>query len=189
MAYIELGVDEAAFPGIMGLMRFRPEAARPMSELVDVLLRGPNSLPPGERELLAAYVSALNECGFCRASHAAVAAEQIDGGRSLVEQVIDDLETAPVAPKLRALLRIAGAVQQSGRMVTPDLVDAARAEGASDIELHDTVLIAATFALANRYVDGLGALSPEDPELYEGAAKVIVEVGYSAVLAPDPAGA
>jgi uncharacterized peroxidase-related enzyme len=185
MAHIDLGVDEAAFPGIVGLMRFRPEAAKPMAELVDVLLRGPSSLSPGERELIAAYVSALNECSFCRDSHAAMAAEQLPEGRSLVSRVLDDLDSAPVSPKLRALLRIAGAVQQSGRLVTPEMVADARAEGASDLELHDTVLITGAFALANRYVDGLGAFTPQDPELYEGIAKVLVHTGYGAALAPQ----
>jgi uncharacterized peroxidase-related enzyme len=189
VAYIDLGVDETAFPGIVGLMRFRPEAARPMSELVELLLRGPHPLPPGERELIAAYVSKLNECVFCREAHGAVAAEQLADGKELVQQVLDDLETAPVSPKLRALLRIAAAVQQSGRRVTPELVAAARAEGATDLELHDTVLITAAFALANRYVDGLGAFTPEDPALYDGIGKVLVEAGYVATLAPENEGA
>lgn len=184
MAHIDLGVDETVFPGIVGLMRFRPDAAKPMSELVDLLLRGQHSLPPGERELIAAYVSKLNECEFCRESHGAVAAEQLEDGKALVQQVFDDLETAPVGAKLRALLRIAGAVQQSGRLVTPEMIADARAEGATDLELHDTVLIAAAFALANRYVDGLGAFTHHDPDRYDGAAKVLIEAGYVAVLAP-----
>lgn len=184
MAYIDLGVDEAAYPGILGLMRYRPDAARPMSELVELLLRGPNSLSPGERELIAAYVSAVNDCDFCREAHGATAAAQIDGGLPLVEQVLRDLDSAPISPKLRALLRIAEAAALSGRAVTPRLVADARAEGASDLELHDTVLITAAFALANRYVDGLAALTPQDPELYAGIGQVIAEVGYVAVLAP-----
>lgn len=187
MAYIDLGVDETAFPGIVGLMRFRPETARPMSELVELLLRGPSSLSPGERELIGAYVSALNECGFCRDSHAAMAAEQLTEGKSLVQEVLDDLESAPVSPKLRALLRIAGAAQKSGRLVTPEMIADARTEGASDLELHDTVLITGAFALANRYVDGLGAFTPKEPELYEGIAQVLVETGYVAALAPGQA--
>ncbi|GGS56592.1 MULTISPECIES: carboxymuconolactone decarboxylase family protein [Actinokineospora] len=179
MAHIELGVDENQFPGINGPMRFRPETAKPLSELAEVLLRqGPHPLSAGERELIAAYVSGLNECDFCCSSHAAFAAAQLDEGMSLVEQVRVDLDNAAVSEKLRALLRIAGAVQESGRKVTADLVAAARAEGATDLEIHDTVLIAAAFCMYNRYVDGLGTLAPGDPARYAAAASKIVERGY-----------
>jgi alkylhydroperoxidase family enzyme len=85
-----------------------------------------------------------------------------------------------VSPKLRALLRIAGAVQRSGRAVTAELVDAARAEGADDVEIHDTVLIAAAFCMFNRYVDGLGTFAPQRPEDYLPMAARTVERGYGA---------
>lgn len=179
MAYIDLGVDEHEFPGISGPLRFRPETAKPMMELADTLLHAPNSLSPGERELIAAYVSGLNECEFCHNSHSALAAEQLDEGMPLVRQVADDLDSAPVSAKLRALLRIAAAVQESGRKVTPDLIEAARSEGATDTELHDTVLIAAMFCMANRYVDGLGTFTPADPAAFADAARRIAASGYA----------
>jgi uncharacterized peroxidase-related enzyme len=169
-------------PGISGLMRFRPATAGPLSDLAEALLRAPNSLTPGDRELIAAHVSGLNECEFCCSSHSAFAAAQLAEGMTLVEQVRRDVETAPVSEKLRALLRIASAVQESGSKVTAALVEAARAEGASDVEIHDTVLIAAAFCMFNRYVDGLGTLVPEDPARYAESARRIVEVGYAAVL-------
>jgi len=181
MAHIALGVDETEFPGISGPMRFRPETAVHLNGLAEVLLRAPHSMPAGERELIAAYVSGLNSCTFCRESHSAFAAAQLDSGMALVDQVRADLDAAPVSAKLRALLRIAGAVQESGRSVTPELVAAARAEGATDVEIHDTVLIAAAFCMYNRYVDGLGTLAPEDPAAYAASAKRIVELGYGAV--------
>ncbi|MET7468245.1 carboxymuconolactone decarboxylase family protein [Micromonospora sp. NPDC005599] len=178
MAYIDLGVDEHEFPGITGPMWFRPETAQPLNMLAEVLLRAPHSIPPGERELIAAYVSGLNDCTFCCSSHSAFAAVQLDAGMTVVDKVRADLDSAPVSPKLRALLRIAGAVQQSGRAVTADLVDAARAEGADDVEIHDTVLIAAAFCMYNRYVDGLGTFAPQRPEDYLPMAARIVEEGY-----------
>jgi uncharacterized peroxidase-related enzyme len=179
MAHIELGVDETQYPGITGPMRYRPETAKPLNELAEVLLRAqPHSLTPGERELIAAYVSGLNECTFCCSSHSAFAAAQLPTGMALVDQVRANLDDAPVSPKLRALLRIAAAVQESGRKVTPDLVAAARDEGATDLEIHDTVLIAAAFCMFNRYVDGLGTFAPADPEAYAASAKRIVEQGY-----------
>ncbi|WP_435205760.1 carboxymuconolactone decarboxylase family protein [Micromonospora sp. bgisy143] len=178
MAYIDLGVDEKQFPGVTGPMRYRPETAKPLNELAEVLLRAPHSLPAGERELIAAYVSGRNDCTFCCASHSAFAAAQLDEGMSLVDRVRADLDTAPISAKLRALLRIAGAVQVSGRSVTPELIADARAEGATDLEIHDTVLIAAAFCMFNRYVDGLGTFAPEGQEVYAAMAHRIVEVGY-----------
>jgi uncharacterized peroxidase-related enzyme len=179
MAHIDLGVDETEFPGIRGPMHYRPETAAPLNELAEVLLRRqPHPLTPGERELIAAYVSGLNECQYCTNSHSAYAAVQLDDGVNLVAQVRADPASAPISAKLRALLAIAGAVQDTGRKVTPDLIEAARAEGATDLELHDTVLIAAAFCMYNRYVDGLGTFAPEDPQDYLGRAERIVEVGY-----------
>jgi uncharacterized peroxidase-related enzyme len=180
MAHIDLGVDENQYPGISGPMRFRPETAKPLNELAEVLLRGPHSLTPGERELIAAYVSGLNECEFCCASHSAFAAAQLPLGASIVDQVRSDLDSAPISDKLRALLRIAGTVRDDGRKVTAELVEAARAQGATDVEIHDTVLIAAAFCMFNRYVDGLGTLAPDNPQLYQESARRIVSVGYSA---------
>ncbi|PTA47726.1 carboxymuconolactone decarboxylase family protein [Micromonospora sp. RP3T] len=178
MAHIDLGVDEKQFPGISGPMRYRPETAKPLNELAEVLLRAPHTLPAGERELIAAYVSGRNECRFCCASHSAFAAAQLDDGMTLVDQVRADLDSAPISAKLRALLRIAGAVQISGRNVTPELVADARAQGATDVEIHDTVLIAAAFCMFNRYVDGLGTFAPEGPDAYSETARRIIEVGY-----------
>jgi hypothetical protein len=94
---------------------------------------------------------------------------------------------APVSAKLKALLRIAGAVQRSGRDVTEDFVRSARAEGATDLEIHDTVLIAAAFCMFNRYVDGLGTYAPDDPASYAAMAEHIVTSGYVASMDdPEP---
>ncbi|MEV0678874.1 carboxymuconolactone decarboxylase family protein [Actinosynnema sp. NPDC050436] len=179
MAHIDFGVDETLFPGITGPLHFRPETAGPLNQLAETLLRAPNSLSRGERELIAAYVSGLNECAFCRDSHSAIAAAQLDDGMALVKEVRKDIYSAPIPDKLRALLKIAAAVQESGRKVTTLLVDEARAEGATDVEIHDTVLIAAAFAMFNRYVDGLATLTPEDPAAYKESAQHIVEHGYA----------
>jgi uncharacterized peroxidase-related enzyme len=178
MAHIDLGIDEKQFPGISGAMMYRPETAKPLNELAEVLLRGPNSLPPGERELIAAYVSGLNECRFCCASHSAFAAAQLPTGMTLVDQVRADPDSAPISAKLRALLRIAAAVRDGGRTVTTEMVEAARAQDATDVEIHDTVLIAAAFCMFNRYVDGLGTFAPLDADAYAHSAHRIVSVGY-----------
>ena len=175
----------SAEPGIRGLLRYRPETARPLSELTEVLLRGPSTLTRGERELIAAYVSVLNDCQYCSSSHSACAAAQLPGGMALVEQVRADPAAAPLPAKLKALLLIASAVRDSGQAVTAEQVAAARAAGATDVEIHDTVLIAAVFCMFNRYVDGLATTAPDDPAAYAAGAQRLITQGYVAPSA-DP---
>jgi uncharacterized peroxidase-related enzyme len=165
-------------PGIRGAMAFRPETAVPLNALADVLLRGESTLGRGERELIAAYVSNLNECTFCQASHSHFAALQLEGGMAVVEQVKLDPASAPISDKLRALLAIAAKVRVDGRTVEESDVAAARAEGATDVEIHDTVLIAAAFCMFNRYVDGLATTLPLDDSVYEEAGARVVRDGY-----------
>jgi uncharacterized peroxidase-related enzyme len=169
-------------PGIRSLFAFRPEVAPPMGALADVLLHAENSLSRGERELIAAYVSALNHCAFCHHSHAAVASCHLGDEGQLVASVVRDPEDAPISPKMKALLAIAARVQRSGREVRDADIARARAEGATDVEIHDAVLIAAAFCMFNRYVDGLGALTPTDPAGYRERARFVAEHGYSAVI-------
>ncbi len=143
-----------------------------MNQLSEVLLCGDGTLTRGERELIAAHVSSLNRCRFCYHTHAAFAAARVPGGMALVDQVREDLPNAPVPAKLRALLEIAAAVQRGGQEVTGEHVEAARREGATDEEIHDTVLIAAAFCMYNRYVDGLATLACDDPEHYAERARL-----------------
>ena len=178
MAYIDL---PAGLPGIRGPMAFRPETAKPLNELVNVLLHEPHSLSPGERELIATYVSSQNDCFFCQTIHGAVAAAQLGHDEKLVQTVKTDWASADITPKMKALLNIAGKVQIGGKHVTGDDVAAAREQGATDLEIHDTVLIAAVFCMANRYVDGLDTWAPRDMNIYRANAAEIVAHGYSVV--------
>ena len=167
-------------PGIRGPMAFRPETSKPLNELVEVLLRHPNSLSPGERELIATYVSAKNNFHYCQSIHGAIAAAHLDGDENIVECVKQDYHAAEISPKLKALLTIAGKVQQDGKNVTPDDVRRARDQGATDIEIHDTVLIAAAFCMYNRYVDGLATVQPQNPDLYRQRGEMVAREGYVA---------
>jgi uncharacterized peroxidase-related enzyme len=176
----ELGRE---FPGIVGPMTYRPETAAPINELANILLRGESTLSRGERELIATHVSWRNDCFFCQTIHGAVAAAQLGQDEALVQQVKTDWLDASISQKLKMLLNIAGKVQQGGKNVTEEDIAAARAEGATDREIHDTVLIAAMFCMCNRYVDGLATWAPQDPEIYRARAKEIVEHGYKAVTA------
>jgi uncharacterized peroxidase-related enzyme len=169
-------------PGPRGPMLFRPQVAQPMSEMAEVLMRGPSSLTLAERELIGTYVSAENGCLYCQSIHGAVAAHYLGGGEAneaLVHRNKCDPSTSPIHPKLKALLKIAGHVQQGGTHVTTGDIAEARAEGATDLEIHDTVLIAANFCVRNRYVDGLAAWTPEDPDFYRHRAASLAQHGYA----------
>ena len=165
-------------PGISSGFAFRPETAKPLRALAHVLLHEPGSLTPGERELIAAYVSSRNDCFFCATSHGAAATAHL-GDASIVASVTGDYLQAPISAKLKVLLQIAGKVQRGGKFVTEEDINNARTEGASDIEIHDTVLIAAAFCMFNRYVDGLATWQPRDPAMYEDMGKHLAEHGYA----------
>jgi uncharacterized peroxidase-related enzyme len=170
------------FPGISSGFVFRPETAKPMRELAHVLLHGPSTLSPGERELIATYVSSRNDCYFCQSSHGAAAAAHMGKDWGLVDQVKRDYASADISEKLKALLTIAGKVQLGGKHVAAEDVARARELGASDTEIHDTVLIAAAFCMFNRYVDGLATWQPEDPAMYASMGEHLASEGY---LAPS----
>jgi len=175
-------------PGIVAGFNFRPETAKPMRELAHILLHEPNSLTAGERELIAAYVSSRNRTTFCELSHGAAASAHL-GDPSIVERVKADFREAPISPKLKALIAIAGKVQQDGKLVTPLDVERARQQGATDMEIHDTVLIAAAFSMYNRYVDGLGTLQPTDPDMYTQMGRHLADEGYKVSSIRQPVGA
>jgi uncharacterized peroxidase-related enzyme len=174
MPHIELPAD---LPGISAGFAFRPETAKPMRELAHVLLHEPNSLTPGERELIATYVSSLNDCYFCQSSHGAAAACHLGDG-DVVQQVKTDVTRATISQKLKCLLVIAGQVQRGGKNVTAHDVEAAREHGATDKDIHDTVLIAAAFCMYNRYVDGLATWQPQDESMYAEMGKHLANEGY-----------
>ena len=165
-------------PGITSGFAFRPETAKPMRELAHVLLHGPSTLTGGERELIATYVSSENDCYFCQTSHGAAAAAHLGKNAALVDQVKRDFLKSPISDKLKALLVIAGQVQQGGKHVTQESVEKARQQGATDLEIHDTVLIAAAFCMYNRYVDGLATWQPQDPAMYSSMGEHLATHGY-----------
>lgn len=171
-------------PGIRSLVMFRPESGKHLYQLAQILLRGESPLTSAERELIATYVSHRNGCVFCTQSHAAAARSLLQNDAHLVDALLQDMETAPLSEKLKALLRIAGKVQVLGKEVQQADIDTAKQLGATDRELHDTVLIAATFSMFNRYVDGLASFTPEDPAEYAAMGQRMAEQGY---VQPQPA--
>ena len=176
MAHIDFGND---LPGIRGPMAYRPETARPLNALAEVLLRDDdNTLSRGERELIGTYVSSLNDCWFCQNVHGGLAQYYLGCDMPYIDAVKRDPLATPISDKMKALLRIAGKVQVSGKRVGPEDIEAARAQGATDREIHDTVLIAAAFCMYNRYVDGLATWAPQDRQFYVDRAPVRAAEGY-----------
>jgi uncharacterized peroxidase-related enzyme len=176
MAHIDLPKE---LPGIRGPMAFRPETAKPMNELAEVLLRSENSLTRGEREMIATYVSYLNDCFYCQNAHGALTQHYLECDMSFVDEIKKDMRGAAISDKLKALLAIARSVQKGGKHVTEHQIETAKSLGATDREIHDTVLIAAAFCMFNRYVDGLGTWAPQDRAFYTNRAKDRAEEGYA----------
>jgi uncharacterized peroxidase-related enzyme len=175
MPHIDFGNN---FPGIRSALAFSPQTAEPIGVLAEILLRSDEGLSRAERELIATYVSHLNDCFYCDHSHGEIACIYLDGDRELVDQVRNDYTSAAISEKLKRLLRIAGKVQQSGKAVTSEDIANAKENGASDKDIHDTVLIAAAFCMFNRYVDGLATNTPKEMSTYPLRAKQIAERGY-----------
>lgn len=176
MAYIDLQND---LPGIRGLMQYSPSTARPLNELAEVLLRNDdNSLSRGERELIGTYVSALNDCFFCQNVHGALAGHYLQCDIKTIDDIKKDFRSSQLSGKMKSLLAIAAKVQQSGKAVQTSDIEEAKEQGATDKEIHDTVLIAAAFAMFNRYVDGLGTTSPADRQFYVDRAPRRAAEGY-----------
>ena len=178
MAHIAL---TEGLPGIRGPMVFSPETTKPLCELVQVLLTGPHSLTPAEREMIATYVSSENDRYYCQHCHGSTAAQHLGGSEKeyeFVAAIKRDFESTALSPKMKALLNIAGKVQQGGKKVTTADVERARGQGATDKEIHDTVLIAAAFCMFNRYVDGLATWQPQDPDVYREIGQHTSQLGY-----------
>lgn len=175
MPHIEI---TAELPGILGLFAFRAETAGPLRALSESLLRGPSTLSAAERELIAAHVSRLNDCEFCFKSHAAAAGALLGVGAGIFECFAKESLRSVISPKLAALLSVASEVQRGGKSVSADTIAKARAASATDVEIHDTVLIAAAFCMFNRYVDGLATWAPTDTEAYVPMGNRLAEHGY-----------
>lgn len=176
MAYIQ---TPEHLPGMHGLLAFRPAIAPALTALTDTLLCSDEGLSRGERELIGAFVSALNECVICERVHGAVAQCHLSVDEAFVEKVKTDFQQADLSEKMKSLLAIAANAQRGGKFVTREQVELARTMGATDLEIHDTVLITGFFCLFNRYIDGLGVAPDDDPNAFRERAKMIAERGLT----------
>ena len=177
---------DPTIPGIRAFLNYRADTGAILSDFSEALLRGPSPLTVTERELIASFVSSRNECRFCTGAHSYAAKHNLllghatpESAEALVEAVKCDYTTAPVSPKLKALLAIADKVRADARTVSEADVAAARAAGAGDRDIHDAVLVAAAFCMFNRYVDGLRATTPTDAATYELIGERLAKNGYT----------
>lgn len=177
MAYIDFQND---LPGIRGPMVYRPDTGKVLNELAEILLHDENNtLSRGDREMIGAYVSSENDCFFCQNVHGAMAQHYYASDMPFIDSIKKDFRHADISEKLKSLLSIAGSVQKSGKQVTSKQIETAKYLGATDREIHDTVLIAAAFCMFNRYVDGLNTWAPLDRQVYVERAAISAREGYN----------
>ena len=168
-------------PGISGIrapLTAYPDTSGPLLALAQAVLRGSSSLSEGERELLATAVSVENGCWFCARSHGSAARVLLGPDAGWIDAVLDGKTPPGLPAKLASLTDLARAVARSCHGATADLEAVCRRAGASDRDLHDTVLVAGAFSLFNRYVDGLGAPEPVDPAEYGPMGERLARAGY-----------
>lgn len=177
MAWIDFQND---LPGIRGPMVYRPDTGAILNDLAEALLHDENnSLSRGDREMIGAYVSSENDCFFCQNVHGAMAQHYYQSDMPFIDSIKKDFQQADISEKLKSLLAIAGSVQKGGKNVTEEQIAAAKKTGATEREIHDTILIAAAFCMFNRYVDGLNTWAPEDRQVYVERAAMRAAEGYS----------
>lgn len=184
MTYINTGLP---FPGILELLFYKKATGSALSNLAQTLLHGPSTLTSGERELIAAHVSRLNDCECCCDSHSAAANAHFQDNGQTIRCLLESPDQLPVSDKMKSLIGLAGKVQQSGKAVTEAIIGKAKIAGATDEEIHDTILIAAAFCMFNRYVDGMGTRVPSDKQDYKKMGERMAKKGYqypAAILLP-----
>lgn len=163
---------------LLDVFRARPEIYRPLIDYHQALLRGPSPLSEAERELIAAYVSGLNACGYCHGVHGATAQAFGLPGETLTA-LLADVGSAPVAERLKPLLRYVGKLTSSPSKITPADAEAVLAAGWDERALHDAVAVCALFNMMNRLVDGLGITA--GAQYFETSADRLHGQGYAAL--------
>ena len=138
-------------------------------------MRGPSAWSVGDRELMAAYVSKVNESAFCIGAHTATAGQAYQDGPK-VAAVLADLESAPVEEPLRATLRMLGKLTAEGKLSASDIRQVLTA-GVSQQQVQDALAVCAAFNTTDRLADAFGfeVLSPEG---FEAGAKYLLKRGY-----------
>lgn len=163
-------------PDAARLLFYRPDfyGAR-MKEVTHEAMRGPSSWSVGDRELMAAYVSKVNESAFCIGAHTATAGRAYQDSPK-VAMVLADLDSAPIEEALRATLRMLGRLTQDGKLGAEDM-RAVLTAGVSRQQIEDALAVCFAFNTTNRLADTFGfeLLSPEG---FEAGANYLLKRGY-----------
>lgn len=161
---------------LLDVFRAYPDTARPLLDYHQVLLRGPSPLTVAERELIAAYVSGLNACGYCHGIHTAVA-EAFGIAEGTLTSLLDDPDTAPIDERLKPLLRYVGKLTQTPSRITLDDARSVLDAGWDERALHDAVAVSALFNFMNRFVDGLGIIA--GPDYTAVSSRRLTDIAYA----------
>ncbi len=164
---------------LVDAFRAYPEFARPLHEFAQRLMRGPSPFTEQERELIAAYVSGLNGCDFCRASHSEVGRQYGTPG-PLLDQLLADVDTAPIAARLKPVFRYVRTLTLAPARVTQTDVEALYRAGWDETAVTHAALVCAYFSFMNRWVEGLGIQA--DPAMVKRAGEMLYRKGYAAVI-------
>jgi uncharacterized peroxidase-related enzyme len=164
-------------PDAAKLVFYRPDFyGTPAKQFTQRAMRGPSQWSVGDRELMAAFVSRVNECTFCIKAHSAVSANAY-GDRAKVEQVLADVLTAPIAPALSATLLMLGKLTRE-QAISPDDIRNMMAAGVSATQIEDALAVCFAFNITNRLADTFGFSVPGD-DAFEAGAKYLIKRGYA----------
>lgn len=175
MAHISLDPN---LPGMRSLLAFRPAIAPSLLGLMQTIMRSNIGLSIGERELIATYVSKLNNCSQCFQIHGEVAKCFFIDQPTLINEILEDSNLSTITERQNVILNIAKNVQRGGLFVTAKQIEEAKLKGISELEIHDIVLIASLFCFFNKYSDGLGLTSNDTPETLSKRGQIMAEFGY-----------
>jgi uncharacterized peroxidase-related enzyme len=161
---------------LLDVFRARPEIYRPLLDFHQALLRGPSPLSVADRELIAAYVSGLNACGYCHGVHQATA-RAFGVPEGTLTALLAEVDSAPVAEPMKPLLRYVAKLTLTPAKITPADARAVLDAGWEERALHDAAAVCGLFSLMNRLIEGLGITAGED--YFAAAASRLADGGYS----------
>jgi uncharacterized peroxidase-related enzyme len=168
-------------PQILHLFAYKPEKTDHLARFTQEVMRGPSPLLPGQRELIAALTSKLNQCLFWIGSHAAVAAELL-GDKDLVQSVLTNVDTAPLSDKDRSLYSFIRKMVDDSTSIGQDDVDRVLLAGWSDEALYDAITVCSLFQFYNNWIDATG-VADMPVMAYEMSGKRLATVGYASNVA------
>ncbi|MFC5064261.1 carboxymuconolactone decarboxylase family protein [Actinomycetospora atypica] len=165
---------------LLDVFRAHPGPVGPLLELHERVMRAESPLTPGQRELIAAYVSGLNGCGYCHGVHTATA-EAFGVPAELLPAALADLDSAPVEGRMRPLLHYVRVLTLTPSRVAEDDAEAVYAAGWDERALHDAIAVCALFNYMNRVVEGAGIRA--DDAYAQLSGRRLRDIGYAGLAA------